>query len=245
MFDNLAQATAALFDAPVMSLILTWLAFEIGRSAQRSVGGSPLANPVLIAVVLVIPVLKACGVSYDTYMRGAGFIHFLLGPAAVALAVPIYANRERIRESLRGLLAGVAAGATVACASAVALAWWLGGSPEVVRSIAPKSVTAPIAIGISEGIGGRPSMTVVFVIMTGIMAAMFSGWIFDWLGVRDWAARGVAAGVAGHGIATAQILSVNQNAGAFAGLSIGLTGLFTALLLPLATQLLPLVVRVN
>jgi predicted murein hydrolase (TIGR00659 family) len=245
MFDNLAQATAALFDAPVMSLILTWLAFEIGRSAQRSVGGSPLANPVLIAVVLVIPVLKACGVSYDTYMRGAGFIHFLLGPAAVALAVPIYDNRERIRESLRGLLAGVAAGATVACASAVALAWWLGGSAEVVRSIAPKSVTTPIAIGISEGIGGRPSMTVVFVIMTGIMAAMFSGWIFDWLGVRDWAARGVAAGVAGHGIATAQILSVNQNAGAFAGLSIGLTGLFTALLLPLATQLLSLVIRVN
>jgi predicted murein hydrolase (TIGR00659 family) len=200
---------------------------------------------VLIAVVLVIPVLKACGVSYDTYMRGAGFIHFLLGPAAVALAVPIYDNRERIRESLRGLLAGVAAGATVACASAVALAWWLGGSAEVVRSIAPKSVTTPIAIGISEGIGGRPSMTVVFVIMTGIMAAMFSGWIFDWLGVRDWAARGVAAGVAGHGIATAQILSVDQNAGAFAGLSIGLTGLFTALLLPLATQLLPLVIRVN
>ena len=245
MFDNLAKATAALFDAPVMSLILTWLAFEIGRSAQRSVGGSPLANPVLIAVVLVIPVLKACGVSYDTYMRGAGVIHFLLGPATVALAVPIYDNRERIRESLRGLLAGVAAGATVACASAVALAWWLGGSAEVVRSIAPKSVTTPIAIGISERIGGRPSMTVVFVIMTGIMAAMFSGWIFDWLGVRDWAARGVAAGVAGHGIATAQILSVNQNAGAFAGLSIGLTGLFTALLLPLATQLLPLVIRVN
>jgi predicted murein hydrolase (TIGR00659 family) len=245
MFDNLAQATAALFDAPVMSLILTWLAFEIGRSAQRSVGGSPLANPVLIAVVLVIPVLKACGVSYDTYMRGAGVIHFLLGPATVALAVPIYDNRERIRESLRGLLAGVAAGATVAGASAVALAWWLGGSAEVVRSIAPKSVTTPIAIGISEGIGGRPSMTVVFVIMTGIMAAMFSGWIFDWLGVRDWAARGVAAGVAGHGIATAQILSVDQNAGAFAGLPIGLTGLFTALLLPLATQLLPLVIRVN
>ena len=245
MFDNLAQATAALFDAPVMSLILTWLAFEIGRSAQRSVGGSPLANPVLIAVVLVIPVLKACGVSYDTYMRGAGFIHFLLCPAAVALAVPIYDNCERIRESLRGLLVGVAAGATVACASAVALAWWLGGSAEVVRSIAPKSVTTPIAIGLSEGIGGHPSTTVVFVIMTGIMAAMFSGWIFDWLGVRDWAARGVAAGVAGHGIATAQILSVDQNAGAFAGLSIGLTGLFTALLLPLATQLLPLVIRVN
>jgi predicted murein hydrolase (TIGR00659 family) len=245
VIDALRQAAGGLFDAPVTSLILTWLAFEVGRSVQRNCNGSPLANPVLIAVVLIIPVLQACGVPYDTYMRGAGFIHFLLGPAAVALAVPIYDNRERIRESLRGLIAGVAAGATVACASAVALAWWLGGSGDVVRSIAPKSVTTPIAIGISEGIGGRPSMTVVFVIMTGIIAAMFSGRIFDWLGVRDWAARGVAAGVAGHGIATAQILSVNQNAGAFAGLSIGLTGLFTALLLPIAMHLLPLFMRVN
>lgn len=245
MIEALAQIGGALFDAPVTPLILTWLAFEVGRTVQRRCGGSALANPVLIAVMLIIPVLEACDVSYDTYLRGAGFIHFLLGPAAVALAVPIYDNRERIREAMGSLLAEVGAGATVACGSAVALAWWLGASGDVVRSIAPKSVTTPIAIGISEGIGGRPSMTVVFVIMTGIIAAMFSGRIFDWLGVRDWAARGIAAGVAGHGIATAQILSVNQNAGAFAGLSIGLTGLFTAVLLPVATHLLPLFMRVN
>lgn len=245
MIEALGQIGGTLFDAPVTPLILTWLAFEVGRTVQRRCGGSALANPVLIAVMLIIPVLEACGVSYDTYLRGAGFIHFLLGPAAVALAVPIYDNRERIRETMGSLLAGVGAGATVACGSAVALAWWLGASGDVVRSIAPKSVTTPIAIGISEGIGGRPSMTVVFVIMTWIIAAMFSGRIFDWLGVRDWAARGIAAGVAGHGIATAQILSVNQNAGAFAGLSIGLTGLFTAVLLPVATHLLPLFMRVN
>lgn len=245
MIEALGQIGGTLFDAPVTPLILTWLAFEVGRTVQRRCGGSALANPVLIAIMLIIPVLEACGVSYDTYLRGAGFIHFLLGPAAVALAVPIYDNRERIRETMGSLLAGVGAGATVACGSAVALAWWLGASGDVVRSIAPKSVTTPIAIGISEGIGGRPSMTVVFVIMTGIIAAMFSGRIFDWLGVRDWAARGIAAGVAGHGIATAQILSVNQNAGAFAGLSIGLTGLFTAVLLPVATHLLPLFMRVN
>ena len=245
MIEALGQIGGTLFDAPVTPLILTWLAFEVGRTVQRRCGGSALANPVLIAVMLIIPVLEACDVSYDTYLRGAGFIHFLLGPAAVALAVPIYDNRERIREAMGSLLAGVGAGATVACGSAVALAWWLGASGDVVRSIAPKSVTTPIAIGISEGIGGRPSMTVVFVIMTWIIAAMFSGRIFDWLGVRDWAARGIAAGVAGHGIATAQILSVNQNAGAFAGLSIGLTGLFTAVLLPVATHLLPLFMRVN
>ena len=172
MIEALAQIGGALFDAPVTPLILTWLAFEVGRTVQRRCGGSALANPVLIAVMLIIPVLEACDVSYDTYLRGAGFIHFLLGPAAVALAVPIYDNRERIREAMGSLLAGVGAGATVACGSAVALAWWLGASGDVVRSIAPKSVTTPIAIGISEGIGGRPSMTVVFVIMTGIIAAI-------------------------------------------------------------------------
>src|SRR6202162_4751127 len=205
----------ALFDQPVVALILTWLAFEIGRLVQRRCGGSSLANPVLIAVALIVVILQRCGASYETYMRGAGLIHFLLGPAAVALAVPIYDNRERIYQSGASLLAGVAS------ASAVLLASWLGASETVVRSIAPKSVTTPIAIGISEQIGGQPSMTVVFVILTGIMTAMFSGRFFNWIGVRDWDARGVAAGVAGHGIATAQMLTVNQNAGAFAALSIG------------------------
>jgi putative effector of murein hydrolase len=107
----------------------------------------------------------------------------------------------------------------------------------VLRSIAPKSVTTPIAIGISEEIGGQPSMTVVFVIVTGIIGAMASGRVFDWIGVRDWEARGLGAGIAGHGIATAQIISVNQTAGAFAGLAIGLTGLFTAIFLPFAIRI--------
>jgi len=155
--------------------------------------------------------------------------------------VPIYDNIERIRQGAAGILAGIAVGATVACVSAVGLAWWLGASEDVVRSIAPKSVTTPVAIGISEEIGGHPSMTVVFVIVTGIVAAMISGRFFDWIGVRDWEARGLAAGVAGHGIATAQILSVNRTAGAFAGLAIGLTGLFTAILLPIAIRLLPII----
>jgi predicted murein hydrolase (TIGR00659 family) len=228
-------------EIPVIAVILTWLAFEVGRWAQRQFRGSALVNPVLIAATLIIAVLERCGTSYETYMRGAGLIHFLLGPAAVALAVPIYDNIDRIRRGAAGVLAGIAVGATVACVSAVGLAWWLGASEDVVRSIAPKSVTTPVAIGISEEIGGRPSMTVVFVIVTGIVAAMISGRFFDWIGVRDWEARGLAAGVAGHGIATAQILSVNRTAGAFAGLAIGLTGLFTAILLPIAIRLLPII----
>jgi predicted murein hydrolase (TIGR00659 family) len=223
-------------------VVLTWLAYEIGRSAQARCRGSVLVNPVLIAALLIVPVLEMAGVSYERYMRGAGFIHFLLGPAAVALAVPIYDNADRIRRAAARLLVGIGVGATVACVSAVVLAWLLGASADVVLSIAPKSVTTPIAIGISQEIGGQPSITVVLVIVTGIIGAMLSGRFFDWIGVHDPEARGIAAGVAGHGIATAQMISIDKTAGAFAGLAIGLTGLFTAILLPIAVRLLPLVV---
>ncbi|HEX6442445.1 MAG TPA: LrgB family protein [Stellaceae bacterium] len=239
MTDPSPTAIAALFQAPVIALALTWAAFEIGRWVQARCGGSALANPVLIAAMLIIPALELGDVSYESYMRGAGFIHFLLGPAAVALAVPIYDNLDRIRHSAAAILAAIAAGATIAAVGAVGIAWWLGASPEVVRSIAPKSVTTPIAIGISQEIGGLPSMTVVLVIITGVLGAMLCGRFFDLIGVRDSDARGVAAGVAGHGIATAQILTTSRTGAAFAALAMGLTGLFTAFLLPLAARLLP------
>lgn len=149
-------------------------------------------------------------------MKGGGLIQFLLGPATVALALPIYANATRIR------------------AAAAGIAWAMGVPDDLLRSIAPKSVTTPIAIGISQEIGGHPSLTAVLVITSGITGAMLSGWFYDWIGVREWEARGLATGIASHGIGTAQMLSVNETAGAFAGLAIGLTGLFTAVVLPFA-----------
>ena len=120
MNGNLAGSAAGVLEIPVTSVLLTWLAFEVGRWAQRRCRRSALMNPVLIAVALIIAVLEPCGISYETYMRGGGLIHFLLGPAAVALAVPIYDNIDRIRQGAVGILAGIAAGAMVACISAVA-----------------------------------------------------------------------------------------------------------------------------
>jgi len=137
VIGNLTRIAAGVLEIPVIAVILTWLAFEVGRWAQRQFRGSALVNPVLIAATLIIAVLEPCGTSYETYMRGAGLIHFLLGPAAVALAVPIYDNIDRIRHGAAGVLVGIAAGAMVACVSAVGLAWWLGASGDVVRSIAP------------------------------------------------------------------------------------------------------------
>lgn len=235
---SIGTTVGMLAQNPVFGVVATLLAYEIGRWAQRRCGGWPLANPVLIAIVLLVAGLELCGIPYDTYLKGGGIIQFLLGPATVALALPIYANAARIRSAAAGIAAGVAVGATIACASAVGIAWALGAPDDLLRSIAPKSVTTPIAIGISWEIGGYPSLTAVLVIASGITGAMLSGRLYDWIGVRDWEARGLATGIASHGIGTAQMLSANETAGAFAGLAIGLTGLFTAVALPFAAYLL-------
>ena len=230
--DVLAATLSDFTQTPVFGVVVTLAAFELGCAVQRRCGGSPLANPVLIAIVLIVAGLERFGVSYDTYMKGGWLLRFLLGPATVALALPIYANTARIRSAAPGIMAGIAVGATVACASAVGIARMFGGSHELLRSIAPKSVTTPIAIGISEQLGGHASLTAVFVITSGIIGAMLSGRIYDWIGVRAWEVRGLATGVAAHGIGTAQMLATNETAGAFAGLAIGLTGLLTAIVLP-------------
>jgi len=234
---SIGSVASFLVQTPVFGVTLTLGAYEIGSWLQRRCGGSPLVNPVLISIVLIVAGLEFAGISYDTYLRGGDLIRFLLGPATVALALPIYVNAGRIRAAALGIFAGVSVGATVACASAVGIAWVLGAPNDLLRSIAPKSVTTPIAIGISEQINGHPSLTSVLVITSGIIGAMLSGRLYEWIGVRDWEARGLATGIASHGIGTAQMLSVNETAGAFAGLAIGLTGLFTAFLLLLATQL--------
>jgi predicted murein hydrolase (TIGR00659 family) len=236
--SSLGSAADLLLQNPVFGVAATLGAYEIGNWTQRRCGGSPLANPVLISIILIVAGLEISGISYDTYLRGGGLLRFLLGPATVALALPIYANAGRIRGAALGVFAGVAVGATIACVSAVGIAWLLGAPDDLLRSIAPKSVTTPIAIGISEQINGHPSLTSVFVITSGIIGAMLSGRLYDWIGVRDWEVRGLATGIASHGIGTAQMLSVNETAGAFAGLAIGLTGLFTAILLPLVAHLL-------
>ena len=236
--NALSAAANALSQNPVFGVVVTLAAYEIGCWTQRRCGGSPLANPVLISIILIVSGLEIFQIPYDTYLTGGGLIRFLLGPATVALALPIYSKAAHIRGAAPGILAGIAVGATVACASAVGIAWLLGAPADILRSIAPKSVTTPIAIGISEQINGHPSLTSVLVITSGIIGAMLSGRLYDWIGIRDWEVRGLATGIAAHGIGTAQMLSVNETAGAFAGLAIGLTGLFTAILLPLVMHFL-------
>jgi predicted murein hydrolase (TIGR00659 family) len=222
---------------PLLHLTLTLVAYQIGLAIFQRTGRNPLFNPVLLAVLMVVAVLTATGTSYESYFDGAQFVHFLLGPATVALAIPLYRQFEKVRRSAVAVLASIVAGSLTASLSAVLIARLLGGSRDSLISLAPKSVTAPVAMGIAERLGGLPSLTAVLVILTGILGAMMGTFILNALGIKDWAARGLAMGTASHGIGTARALQVNEVAGAFAGLAMGLNALATAVMLPVLWRL--------
>jgi predicted murein hydrolase (TIGR00659 family) len=218
---------------PLLWLTVTLLAYLVAHTVHDRFHRNPLLNPVAIAVVLLLAVLVATGTPYPTYFDGAQFVHFLLGPATVALAVPLFQHRHEVRRAALPMALALVAGSVTAVVTAVGIAMLLGASPSTWLSLAPKSVTTPIAMGIAERIGGLPSLTATLVILTGIIGAMTAGPLFNLLGITDWRARGFAIGVASHGIGTARAFQVSAVAGTFAGIAMGLNALATALLTPL------------
>ena len=233
MTPQISQIWVYLSASPLLGLTITLLAYQGAfRIYQRS-GGHPLANPVLIAVGFLVLFLTLTATPYETYFAGAQFVHFLLGPATVALAIPLYTQLRRVRAMLLPVTVGLIAGSLTAILSAVWIAGLLGASLATQRSLAPKSVTTPIAMGIAERIGGIPSLTAVLVIVTGIIGAVCARYLFDAMKLRDPAIRGFAIGIASHGIGTARAFQVNEQSGAFAALAMGLNGALTALLVPL------------
>lgn len=233
MTPRLDQLWVYLSASPLLGLTMTLLAYQVAFWLYRRAGLSPLANPVLIAIALLVFTLTASGTSYEDYFAGAQFVHFLLGPATVALAVPLFTHFRRVRAMLPPVVAGLIAGSVTAALSAIAIAKLAGASQPTQLSLAPKSVTTPIAMGIAERIGGIPSLTAVLVIATGILGAVGARYVFDAMRVHDQAIRGFATGVAAHGIGTARAFQVSEQTGAFAALAMGLNGALTALLAPL------------
>ena len=236
--SDLRDIWVYLAASPLLHLTMTLAAFQAGSWVYERAGRHPILNPVLIAVVLVVAMLLATDTSYADYFAGAQFVHFLLGPATVALAIPLYRQFERVRKSGVAIAVSILTGSLTAIGSALGVGWLMGASRDTLISLAPKSVTAPVAMGISEQLGGLPSLTAVLVILTGIVGAMLGPLVLNLIGVRDWAARGLAMGTASHGIGTARALQVSEVAGAFSGLAMGLNALATAILLPVVWQLL-------
>jgi len=233
MEPRFAEIWVYLAATPLLGLTATLLAYQFAYWVYRRLGMHPLANPVAISVIVLVGVLWATGTPYRTYFEGAQFVHFLLGPATVALALPLYEQRARIRRLALPLLAGLTAGVLTAIVSAAGIALALGASPQTVLSLAPKSVTTPIAMGIAERIGGLPSLTATLVIATGMLGAMIARPLLDLVRVSGHDSRGFALGVAAHGIGTARAFQVSEEMGAFSGLAMGLSALLTSIAVPL------------
>lgn len=239
---DFVQLWVYLSSAPLFGLTATLAVYVMAHGLYIHSGQSPWANPVLWSVVVLGSALMLTQVPYPTYFAGAQFIHFLLGPAVVALGFPLWERREDLLRNWGRFLIAALAGGTTAALVAVCLGWAVGLPSEVLLSLAPKSVTAPVAMGVAEKIGGVPALAAVFAVLTGLVGALSARALFRILGVGtsnvDWVARGFGLGTVSHGIGAARALQVNADAGAYAGLALSLQVLLAALLMPLVARLL-------
>jgi putative effector of murein hydrolase len=235
---NIHEIWVYLSGSPLLALILTLAAYQIGVMIYERTQLNPLANPVLSAVTLIALALAALDMPYATYFEGAQFVHFLLGTATVSLAVPIYKGLPSLRSRMLPLMAALVGGGVTSIVCAVVLARLLGADETVIGGMYAKSMTAPIAMGVAERIGASPTLTAVFTVTTGILGAALGRYVLDALRQREWWLRGFAIGVAAHGLGTSRAFSVNPEAGAYASLAMGLHGVIGAIAIPWVIALL-------
>ncbi|PWV71809.1 LrgB family protein [Halomonas sp. A11-A] len=226
-----------LLATPLLAIALTLAAYFAGDRLFRLIGAPRWCPPILVAALLLAGVLALAGIDYADYREGAGWLMLLLGPATVALGLPLYQQMGHIRDLWLPLLVCLPVAAGMAALYAVTIAWLLGASPEVLASLAPKSVTAPIAIGITEQLGGSVALMMGGLLLTGVVAIAGVELLSRWLGIRDERLLGLALGINGHALGTVRAFEIGPTAGAFASLGMSLTGILTALLLPLAWRL--------
>jgi len=227
-----------LSQQPLLWLTVTLFVYAAADAVSLATGRHPLVNPVFHSMWIVAAFLLLTGTSYTTYFSGAQFVHFLLGPATVALAVPLYENRKMVLAAIVPMLAALVVGCIIAIVSVVLLAKAFALPDNIVLSLAPKSVTAGVAMGISDSLGADASLTAVAVVLTGIMGAIVVTPMMNRMQITDYRARGFAAGLASHGIGTARAFQVDAVAGTFAGIAMSLNALVTSLLVPVAVSLL-------
>lgn len=232
VFSRLSSTAETLLHDPSLWLCATLLAYALGMWIYKKSGYKTICTPLLVSIVILVITLEVTGTDYKTYLNGGQHINFLLGPATVALAVPLYEQRLRLAKLWIPLTCGLFAGGTVAIVSAVLIAGALGASPETMISLAPKSVTVPIAMAVSENLGGIPALTAALVVITGVVGALMARALLGLLKEKDDAIRGFSIGLTAHGVGTATAFQMNRDTGAFSGLAMGLTGLFTAFAAP-------------
>ncbi|ERS91600.1 LrgB family protein [Halomonas sp. PBN3] len=226
-----------LMASPLAAVALTLAAYFAGERLFRAARAPAWCPPILVAALLLAGVLALLAIDYADYRRGAGWLMLLLGPATVALGLPLYQQMGHVRALWRPLLLCLPIAATMAALYAVGIAWVMGAPAEILASLAPKSVTAPIAIGITERLGGSVPLMMGGLLVTGVAAIAAVGLTARWLGIQDERLLGLALGINGHALGTVRAFEIGPTAGAFASLGMSLTGILTALLLPLAWRL--------
>lgn len=222
---------------PLVSIVLTVGTYLVGVGIQQRVR-TAVANPVLIAVLLIGSTLRIAHMSYESYFAGAQFIHFLLGPATVALAIPLAKSLEHMKRSFLPMTAALFTGSIVGMTTGYGLVVVTGGPHTVALSMIPHSLTTPIAIGVSENLGGIQSLSAVLAIAGGILVAISIDAVLGWVQIDDSSVRGLAAGVAGSGVGASRVIPRHPLSAAFAGVAIGLNGLITAVLAPIFVSFL-------
>lgn len=229
---DLAAIWVYLSTTPLLGLTITLVTYSLAHQFYIYANSNPLLNPVLTSVVALIILLVLTRTPYETYFEGGQFVHFLLGPATVALAIPLYQQCSNLRKLFLPVAITVISGVIIGAFSSIGIAWFLGASLQTQLSLAPKSVTAPVAMGISEKIGGLPSLTAVLVVLTGIIGTVIGSKLFELMRIKDDSIKGIAMGITAHGIGTARAFQVSSEMGAFSALAMALSAFATAVILP-------------
>lgn len=230
--NNLVDIWVYLSASPLLGLTVTLITYSLAHRLYVYAGSTPLLNPVVVSVAVLIVFLLLTDTAYEAYFEGGQYVHFLLGPATVALAVPLYQQFAKLKKVWLPVSVAVVAGVVIGAFSSIAIAWALGASLETQLSLAPKSTTAPVAMGISERIGGLPSLTAALVVVTGIIGAIVGTPLLKRMRIEDDSIKGIAMGVTAHGIGTARAFQVSPEMGAFSGLAMALAAFATAFMLP-------------
>ena len=218
---------------PLTSLFITLVAFYGFGLVQKRFGGHSMLNPVVWAIVVCVCFLSFSGISYDTYMQGAGIIHFLLGPVTVALAVPLYRLIGKISQDARAILITILAACLISAFSAFGIMVLMGASEEMRLAVTSKSVTAPIAIEIANKIGTPSSLAVLFVFATNIPWLLLTSFVFRAIRMKDQRAQGIALGTVCHGLGVARAFQVSELCGTYAVIGMSLMGIISGILLPI------------
>lgn len=222
--------------SPLLWLTVTLVVYVSSVKLYQKLKYNPLALPVLTSVCIIVALLVFSDTSYETYFSGVKLLHFLIGPATVALAIPLYHQLPKLISLWRPLSISLVIGALTGLVSSGIITASFGGSADMIISLLPKSTTMPIAMAISEHFGGTPSLTAVSVALTGIVGSIVALPVFHLLRIEDPVAKGVAMGVSAHAIGTARIIQFDEAMGAFSALAMSVTGILTAIFMPFVVE---------